>query len=90
MTRRIVRLLDRTPLTPRQIAQRKYRASAKGKAADARSKVKERLKPGYQAKVYVRVKRWRHANALQYRVYNRVCRCTRRRLLRERQSIGAQ
>lgn len=73
-------LADPVKLTPRQLAQRKYRASAKGKAADARSKAKERLKPNHQAKVYALVKRWRHANALHYRAYNRVYRRRRRQM----------
>lgn len=79
MTRRIVRLLKDPPeLTPRQLAQRKYRASAKGKAAQARSLAVQRAKPTHAAKVYARVKRWRRANAVHYRVYNRIVRARRR------------
>lgn len=78
--RRVVRLLADPPaLTPRQIAQRKYRASAKGRAAAARSRAVQREKPGQVAKDYARVKRWRRANALHYRVYNRVYRARKRR-----------
>lgn len=86
MTRRIVRLLAEPPkLTRRQLAQRKYKQSAKGRAASARAKAKQRLKPDHPAKEYARVKAWRVTNAVHYRVYNRVYR--RRR--RQEQQAGA-
>lgn len=83
--RRVVRLLaDPTEFTARQQAQRKYRASAKGRAAAARAVKVQRAKPGFVAKTYARVKRWRHAHAVHVRVYNRVVRKRRRR-----QGLGA-
>lgn len=81
--RRIVRLLDpKAEPTPRQLAQRKYRASAKGRAAAARSLAVKRARPDHGRKEYARVKRWRHANRMHYRVYNRVARARRRALQR--------
>jgi hypothetical protein len=77
--RRIIRLLEEKPaLTARQVAQRKYRASVKGKAAAARALAVQRAKPDFIAKTYTRVKRWRHAHAVHVRVYNRVVRARRR------------
>ena len=78
--RRVVRLLAEPPeLTSRQLAQRKYRASAKGKAAAARALAVQRAKPEFATKVYARVKRWRHAHPMRYRVYCRIVRARHRR-----------
>jgi len=73
-------------LTPTQAAQKKYKASAKGRAAQARARATQRAKADFRAKETARVKRWIEANSLRFRVYRRVY---MRRLRRERQAQTA-
>jgi hypothetical protein len=81
---RVIRpLADPPELTPQQKAQRKYKASAKGKAADARNKAKQRQKATYRAAENARFKRWRGANILHRRVYERTVRQRHRREARQ-------
>lgn len=77
---RIVRLLDVTELTPRQLAQKRYGASAKGKAAHARFREKRRQDPAWMAAQSARVKAWDAAHRLTRRVYKRVWQQTAKRL----------
>lgn len=79
MNRRIVRLLDPPELTPRQLAQRKYRASLKGKAASRRYQRKRRQDAAYRAQESARVLAWDRANRATRRVYKRVWQATRKR-----------
>lgn len=72
MIRRIVKLLDVTELTPRQLAQKRYQQSPKGKAANRRHQRKRRQDPAFRAAEAARVAKWNKANALQRRVYKRV------------------
>lgn len=77
---RIVRLLDPPELTWRQRAQRKYRQSAKGEAAHARSRAKRLalVEVREQEAAYKRL--WVERNRVQLRVYNRTWQRTSRRL----------
>lgn len=77
---RIVRLLDPPELTPRQLAQRRYQASAKGKAAVARQRAKQALRAEWRAAEVRRVVRWEQANRITRRVYKRTWAQTNRRL----------
>lgn len=77
---RIVRLLDPPELTPRQLAQRKYQQSAKGKAALARYREKVRHEPAYKARTIARVRAWEQANRIRRLVYKRVWDRTAKRL----------
>lgn len=78
---RIVRLLDDpVELTARQLAQRKYQASAKGKAALARYRAKKAQDPAWKAAEVARVTVWGKANVMTRRVYKRVWERTARRL----------
>jgi hypothetical protein len=77
--RRIVRLLD--ALTPTQLAQRRYKASAKGRAAQARARANQvRKDPSYWTKQLSRLDAWRRAHPEAVKVYQRVL---ARRLRRE-------
>lgn len=79
--RRIVRLLDDpVELTPRQLAQRKYWNSPKGKAAHARYLEKKRQDPAWRAGEAARAKAWKAKNAQRARVYKRVWQQTNARL----------
>lgn len=74
---RIIRLLDPPTLpalTRRQIAQRKYRQSAKGRAAHARSETRRKAKwgPEHQAKKTARNRVYRLAKPDHWRAYHRV------------------
>lgn len=71
IVRRIVKLLDVTELTPRQLAQKRYQQSPKGKAANRRHQRKKRLDPAFRAAEAARVAAWNRANALTRRVYKR-------------------
>jgi hypothetical protein len=86
MGRRIIRLLAEPPaLTGRQIAQRKYRQTEKGRAAHARGKAKARLKEGFKEKEFARYSAWKAAHPVEVRVYNRIYLRRRRRERREAQ-----
>lgn len=74
-TVRVVRALDEPPtLTARQLANQKYRASAKGQAAAARALAKQRANPAWRANNVARVNRWRDIpiNRLHTNVLRRV------------------
>ena len=71
---RLVSLLKRNVLTPRQLAQKKYRATAKGKAACARAREKAKQKPGYVEANRTRVRQWSNENRAIRRVYERIWR----------------
>lgn len=86
MTRRLVLFLDPPELTPRQLAQKKYRESEKGRAARARTLAKQRAQADYRDKKAVRRKAWRARNAVLVRVYMRTY---MRRWRRERQQASA-
>jgi hypothetical protein len=77
---RIVRLLDVTELTPRQLAQKRYGASAKGRAALARYRDKKRQDAAWRAAESARVKAWDAAHRLTRRVYKRTWQKTAKRL----------
>jgi hypothetical protein len=80
---RIVRLLDDpVVLTPRQLAQKRYQESAKGKAAAMRYYEKKRQDPAYKARARARAKRWAQDNPARKRVYQRVWQQTDTRLKR--------
>lgn len=71
---RIVRLLDPpepVKLTARQRAQRKYKQSAKGRAANTRAKARQMAKDGERAKKTARNRLWRARNAMHARVWHR-------------------
>lgn len=72
MKSRIVRLLDVTELTPRQLAQKRYQQSHKGKAAGRRYQRKKRLDPAFRAAEAARVSAWQKANPTARRVYKRI------------------
>lgn len=73
MKARRVNLLGPEPkLTPKQRAQRKYRASAKGKAASARAFQKWYAKPENRAAACERARNWSKDNRTKKRVYQRV------------------
>jgi hypothetical protein len=79
--KRVIRLLDDpVELTPRQLAQKKYWESAKGKAAHARYLAKMRLDPAWRAREAARAKAWKERNALRARVYKRIWQQTEARL----------
>lgn len=80
MNSRIVRLLDPPELTPRQLAQRRYQQSAKGKAASARWIAKKRLDAAYRAANVIRAAEWAKKNPMRRRVYKRVWQQTTARL----------
>lgn len=84
MTPRIVQLLDRKPLTRQQLAQRKYRATAKGKAAMARYRQKRALDAAWRTAEAERVRAWEEANPVRRRVYKRIWR--RMKMLRVRRA----
>lgn len=77
--RRIVRLLDPPELTPRQLAQKRYQRSAKGKAAARRHYAKKRQDAAYVAANRARVRAWNHANKALRRVYKRTWDTAQRR-----------
>lgn len=68
---RIVHLLDPPELTPRQLAQKRYQQSAKGKAAAARGWQKRRQNASYRAQARERALAWQKANPMKRRVYKR-------------------
>jgi hypothetical protein len=80
--RRIVRLLDAKPLNYKQRAQKKYRASAKGKAAMKRYRDKRALDVAFKASEVERVRLWEQANPTRRRVYKRVWALMQRRRAR--------
>lgn len=80
---RVVRLLDPPEMSEKQIAQRQYRATAKGKAAMARYRAKKAKDAAWRANEVERVKRWRLANLMRRRAYNRVWQRTMKRLSAE-------
>lgn len=84
MTRRVVRLLDRKPLTRQQLAQRKYRATPKGKAAMKRYRQKRALDAAWKKSETERVRAWEQANPVRRRVYKRIW--LRMKVLRVRRS----
>jgi hypothetical protein len=69
--RRIVQLLDPVELTPRQLAQRRYQQSHKGKAAGRRYYAKKRQEPAYRAAACERVRKYDALNRPMRRVYKR-------------------
>jgi hypothetical protein len=71
LPRRVVRLLDPPELTPRQLAQRRYQKSLKGKAAARRHQRKRRQDAAFRAAEVLRVRAWEAANPVQRRVYKR-------------------
>ncbi len=79
--RRVV-LLDGLELTGRQKAQKKYRESPKGRAAQRRSKRKRRADPVKRAVDHLRVREWKKTHVMQQRVYQRIY---QRRWKRERE-----
>lgn len=78
---RLVKLL--TSLTPKQLAARKYKRSAKGRAAERRAMKKKMQNPAYVARKRQGTKDWKKRHADQVRVYHRIYNQTRRRLARE-------
>lgn len=88
VARRVVRLVDvagvEKPklLTARQLAQKKYKASERGRAAQARAKAKQMAKPEWKAKKREWSKAWRERNPVVSKVYARTY---MRRWRRERQ-----
>lgn len=72
MKARLVSLLaPRIELTGRQLAQRKYRRSAKGKAARRISYLNRRASPTKRIQDCEWGARWTRANPIKRRVYNR-------------------
>jgi hypothetical protein len=71
LPRRIVRLLDPPELTPRQLAQRRYQQSPKGRAAARRHQRKRRQDAAFRAAEVLRVRAWEAANPVRRRVYKR-------------------
>jgi hypothetical protein len=71
--KRVILLLDPpvVRLTARQLANRKYKASEKGRAAMRRAKAKQLAKAEERAKKTARNRAWRQRNPMLYRVYNR-------------------
>jgi hypothetical protein len=69
---RVVRLLDPPEPTPRQLAQRKYQKSLKGRQAARRAQRKKREDAAFRAAEVARVVEWQRRNALHRRVYKRV------------------
>ena len=72
MKRRVVLLLSAPELTPRQLAQRKYQKSVKGRAASRRYQRKRLKEPAYAAANRERVNAWNKANRATRRVYKRI------------------
>ena len=82
MARLVSLLTPKIEPTARQRAQRKYRKSAKGRAANARARDKRRLNPLARKAAIARVVRWRRENPVHVRVYDRIRRRRRRNELR--------
>jgi hypothetical protein len=71
--KRIVRLLGpKRELTPRQIAQRRYQQSAKGKAAQERYRAKVAPLPEFKAKKVRYSVEYQRRNITTVRVYKRI------------------
>lgn len=70
--RRVIRLLNSVELTPRQMAQRRYRRKAKGRAANQRAFAKWLAKPENRAHNIARVRKWAQENQARCRVYKRI------------------
>jgi len=66
-------------------AQRKYRRTAKGRAAQARAYAKWIARPENRAKAIARSIKWARDNPIAKRVYGRVWIATKRRLARAAQ-----
>ncbi len=81
MNRRLVLLLsDPVELTPRQLAQRRYQRSLKGRIAGRRYQRKKRQDAAFRAAETARVNKWNMANRLRRRVYKRTWAQTDKRL----------
>jgi hypothetical protein len=72
IARRVVRLLDPPELTPRQLAQRRYQKSPKGRAAARRHQRKRRQDAAFRAAETARVMAYERANRHVRRVYKRI------------------
>ena len=70
--KRTIHLLDAPELTPRQIAQRKYQKSLKGRQANRRYQRKRRQDAAFRAAEVAKVAEWAKANRERLRVYKRV------------------
>lgn len=71
--RRVIRLLDDPPvLTPKQLAQKKWRQGPKGRAATAREIAKRKADASEKAKKRARADAWEARNALHVRAYHRI------------------
>ena len=87
MKPRTVRLLKpERELTPRQLAQRKYRRSAKGKAAQARAWAKWYGNLLNHLAHNAKADKYHKEIGVNWRVYQRIWIATKRRLQKERET----